>query len=258
MVEAYRKDGELFNSEDEKRRLSDTFPARISSFLLAEVMAGVDGVPRILDIACGPNPTLAHVVYELGRNYIGLDLDPNNAHLKNMMNDGVSNLVKGSALELPFKDAEIEITHTRAFLAFLPDEQRIRAIDEIVGVTKNSAIFIEHDYTNTAKWTGVAAELRDSLISVLTRVGFDPFYDQRLEDEVKAGLSKREKTSVRVDTRKIERKPGNYYQEMLTRAKEIVGVAEKLGCSDDVGIIEDVIRQLETGDVNELPYFKHT
>lgn len=140
MVEAYSEKGGVFDPEDERRRLGNLFPARVSSALIAEAtMTGVNGIPRILDVACGPNPILAGVVASLGGKYTGLDLDPGNAHLINLKNKGVDEVVRGDALSLPFGNGSVHISHTRAFLAFLNFEQRDKAIGEIIRVTEKVA-----------------------------------------------------------------------------------------------------------------------
>lgn len=91
---------------------------------------------------------------------------------------------------------------------------------------------------------------------MLEKVGLNPYYGQQLEDDVRNGLRKQGKITAEISTRKIARPSGNHYQEVLVRAKEILKVAERLGCGCEVEIFKDIIKDLDFGDTNERPYFR--
>jgi len=247
MSEAYR-DG-LIDSEQEKERLKSPFPQDVSEICLEEVIKRLGGIPSILDVGCGPNPALARFVEEkLGARYFGLDINP--VHLATLREEGVSGIFQANLLHLPV--SEVDITHTRAVVAFFDPNQREEAIRSILGATKKVGIFIEHDYTNTNDWVGSLKEFRAVLLSILTKIGFDPYCGRDLKDEISEVLKKQGREAKIIKTRH-EREPRNYYGELLGRAEELLGLAKKIGMSPEEQTLQSIIESLKEGSSQEKP-----
>src|SRR3989344_7438031 len=246
----------IFDPELERERQADKFPSRVSTGFLAQEMTRIDGRPKVLDVGSGSNPTLGEVIHSLGGIYIGLDLDPFNTHLENIQKGGVENVIRANVVSLPIAEKGVEITQTRALLAFIRPEERKVAIGEILRSTSNTAIFIEYDYTKTESWGGVAAEFMTALLKTLKRVGFDPYYGQYIDQDVNESLTDLGK-EAEVEVKPISRTAGGGHKEKLVKAQELSGVAEKIGDSESMRTFERVIGQIDTPEKRrKLPHFK--
>ena len=243
----FYKDG-VVDPQMEMLRLADTFPTQVTVSLVTGEMAKIGNkAPSLLDLGSGPNSTLGEVVQAVGGEYVALDLMF--PYLKKQTGTGNTS-VQADMEFLPFCESSFDMIHTRGVLAFLAPGKRELILSEILAQTKQTAIFIEYNYENIREWEGVADEFGRALLTTLQKVGFDPYYGKRLDQDIRTNIEVSSKVAE-VVVKEIQRPLGNHYQEMLIRATELINVARKFGDEESAATFQNVISQIDTDEKRE-------
>lgn len=102
-----------------------------------------ESVGTIVDVGCGPRP---NGILPGSGVLIGLDINP--AYLedfKKHSNFKNTEVVCGSAFELPFADDTLDECRTFAVLHHLPDDEVIRTLQEMIRTTKKNGRIVVFD-----------------------------------------------------------------------------------------------------------------
>jgi ubiquinone/menaquinone biosynthesis C-methylase UbiE len=182
--EFYR--GEDVSAEELERLRTIEYPSYVSEVLLNDIELREK---RLLDVGAGTNASLGKYVTERHGSYVPLDVRDD--MLRQLHEDlgGASFLgVRGSVEQLPFAHASVDVVHQRFVLMNLRPEARGAAVQEILRVAKEKALFLEYDWGTLASDTSpdVVGRFRELALRFFERTYTDACFGGKLEDVLRA------------------------------------------------------------------------
>lgn len=180
--------------ETERLLLQDVILAPVSLDAIGPVGPGA----IVLDIGAGGSITLAKKIEELGATYVGVDIS--DASIASMRKNDIS-AIRASATQLPSIIGKIDVVHTRATSAWLPESERRKMYEELLRVG-DKVVIINFDWTNCIATGKHGSSIISGLEHALTMGGFDTKYGSKQHEEISSALI--EDSSYKIETSVIE------------------------------------------------------
>ena len=123
---------------------------RLRSETLASLLeeSGGHGPKRVLEVACGPGLSLAHLGRETGHTLVGIDMSPKmlQTAAENVRRTGRSvGLARASAFQLPFADGTFDFVYATRFIHLFRDKTPV--VRELMRVARPGAHVAVEFYT---------------------------------------------------------------------------------------------------------------
>lgn len=239
---------EIIEGEAERLRNAD-FPGYVSRELIGEITPEM----RVLDIGSGENSNLATLTAEKGAQYVALDrrLDALQTLVSSPGWKGTA--IQADATELPLRDRSVEISHARLVHAWLTDEQRIQAIQEMFRVLREGGTFVSIDFDwETMEGSPAIMRFAEVATTILGKVGFDSTYGSHALETV----SEASPSHTSLTERRFHREAGMFYHEIFDKEGPLSFMANRIQSTELAGEVSQVFKLLrEEEQIGQLQPF---
>lgn len=141
---------------------------------------------KILDSGSGPNKKLAEFIKQKNGDYFPLDIRVQ--LLKEMKNSLSTNEIPfygtvADVKNLPYKNDAFDLVHQRFVLMNTNPNDHEKNINEIMRVTKNSAILLEYDWheLNSSENPEIIENYKNLAMEIFSHFKTDPYLGEKLE-----------------------------------------------------------------------------
>lgn len=194
-------------------------------FVSESVLLGKCRDKMVVDVGAGPSTFLGEwITGPQDGLYIATDIHEQS--LKLQREKGLQAAVEDISA-LSFDSASVDIAHERFVLMHLrDDEQRKKAISEMVRIVRNRAIFIEYDWSSFSGGL-VVNGLRDFMLKVFPK-HVDPYLGKILRRKVEDVLFQEYFPAYEIQQISFQRSQGVYYDELVPLVRSFHAVMRRL------------------------------
>ncbi len=211
---------EVIEGEAERLRNAD-FPGFVSRELIGEITPEM----RVLDIGSGENSNLAALTSEKGGQYVALDRRLDALQTLVSSPDWKGTAIQANATELPLRDRSVDISHSRLVHAWLNDEQRVAAVQEMFRVLREGGKFVAIDFDwETMEGSPAIMRFAEVATTILGRVGFDSTYGSHALQTV----SEASPRLTSLTEQRFHREAGMFYNEIFDKEGPLFFMANRI------------------------------
>ena len=179
----YERYGSELFTDKEIDRLAGSMERWLNS-ISPRYLEDIDG-STVVDVGAGSGTRLKEYVEEEGGIYEAVDINP---RLLEVRGDQ-SHCHCAPASELPMDDRSVDRVHARALNAWLPKDERKKAVEEMLRITKDDGeiVIINFDW-NSSKGGSRTRTAKYSMMALLAASGFSPDYGANQHKEIESVL----------------------------------------------------------------------